>query len=178
MSHVRGLCWPLSWFIRVFCCYCLISIPLFRLILSVVFAIYTCIFSALCAADASESCSNVVHIRVEYVPTYAILLEDVKPIRPIVHTHHKVKMPVALHIFFLTTLLIANAHANNESEKGSIVFTDSSSKQLLRLDDGAGIPRVIAHDIATYGGLPPSLPQPRNLFKYVLCHALFRNKYP
>ena len=87
-------------------------------------------------------------------------------------------MPGALRIFFLATLFIANAHANNESEKGSIVFTDSSSKQLLRLDDGAGIPRVIAHDIATYGGLPPSLPQPTNLYKCILCHVLFRNKYP
>ena len=67
---------------------------------------------------------------------------------------HHFKMADALHIFFLATLLIVKAHANSESENGSIVFTDSSSKKLLRLDDGANIPQVIAHDIATYGGLP------------------------
>ena len=37
----------------------------------------------------------------------------------------------------------------------SIVFTDSRSKQLLRLDDADGTPHVIAHDLATYGGLKP-----------------------
>jgi len=37
----------------------------------------------------------------------------------------------------------------------SVVFTDSHSKKLLRLDDTDGVPHVLAHDIATYSGLKP-----------------------
>ena len=54
-------------------------------------------------------------------------------------------------------LLAATAHAVNTpfSREGSIVFTDSITKRLLRLDGADGMPRVIAHDLATYGGLVP-----------------------
>ena len=52
-------------------------------------------------------------------------------------------------------LLVATANAENEPREGSIVFTDSHSKRLLRLDGADGMPHVIAHDIATYGGLIP-----------------------
>ena len=53
-------------------------------------------------------------------------------------------------------LLVATiAHAENQPLDGSIVFTDSRSKRLLRLDSADGTLLTIAHDIATYGGLMP-----------------------
>jgi len=58
-------------------------------------------------------------------------------------------------------MLVATAHTTTNEprpqQEGSIVFTDSLSKRLLRLDgaDGSSVPRVIARDIATYGGLIP-----------------------
>lgn len=54
------------------------------------------------------------------------------------------------HAGVLAMLFIATANA----ETGRIVFTDSRSNKLLRLD-ADGRPTVIAHDIATYGGLLP-----------------------
>ena len=61
----------------------------------------------------------------------------------------------------IAMLMVTAAHAENRPLEsppaGSIVFTDSHSKQLLRygLDGADAMPRVIAHDIATYGGLMP-----------------------
>ena len=53
-------------------------------------------------------------------------------------------------------LLVATAHAEKPFlREGSIVFTDSLTNHLLRLDGADGMPRIIAHDIATYGGLVP-----------------------
>ena len=49
----------------------------------------------------------------------------------------------------LHMMLVATAAAL----KPGIVFTDARSKALLRLDAAGGAPQVIAHGIATYGGL-------------------------